>query len=217
VLTVRRCYQIVIAALVLFPATSSASTVLFTFSGTADASGFGLSSSEPFSITWSYDPTQPPFSTVGTPTFRAAYENIEATVQVGLYTVTTTSLIGVDHDNPGLGNDDSFLMSADTFLADTTIEGTINGITVGGYNLTILDENDPATMFSSTGLPTGASFVGSATLIEFSVSAQGSAAQIDQQLSPGSFTFTASAVPEPGTLGSCGIVLLFAYRRLRSR
>src|ERR1700758_4727598 len=82
-------------ALVLFGNISFASTI-FTFSGTVDATQFGLSSSEQLTVTWSYNPNQAASTIIGgPPPFRALYDNISAVFQVGTYAVTTTSLIDI--------------------------------------------------------------------------------------------------------------------------
>lgn len=192
-------------------------TLTFDFSGTADATAFGLSANEPFSVIWSYDPTQAPGSTVGgPPPFRVAYYNIEAVWTVGSYTVTTSSLIGIDNNNPGT-NDDSFQIGAANYLVGTTITGAINGIDVADASLTINDTSE--TMFSSTALPTDTSFINSATFIAIGLSDFSNQKQISQQFDANAVNF--QVIPEPGTLTlgllACALLVPIYNRKTKTR
>jgi len=180
----------------------------FTFSGTVNGTQFGLTSSEPLTVTWSYDPTQAPSTTLGgPPAFRALYDNISATFQVGTDVVTATALIDIDNNSPSDPGDE-FDLTAATFLTGTTVTGSINGISVGGVDLAIEDLSAGATMFSSLALPTDASFASSANFIQVEIDSTGNSDEILNQLSSGSYTFTSSSAPEPGTLATCFTALL---------
>lgn len=184
----------------------------FVFSGSVNATQFGLTASEPLTVTWSYNPSQPPIATAGgPPPLRAFYDNINAVFQVGPYTVTTTSLIAIDHDNPVDG--DLLELSAATSLGGTTLLGSINGIPVGEVDLKIGDFDPSPTMFSSLALPSNANYVNSANFIQAEIDNVPNTDHILQQFNSGSFALTETPVvlptPEPGTLALSSIAILF--------
>src|SRR4030088_15422 len=96
-----------------------------------------------------------------------------------------------------VGNEDEFLLAAAGYLGGTSASGSINGIDAYYFSLNISDTASPATIFSSVALPGNSSFASSATFIAFQIIDFSYTKQINDQLSPGSFTFTST--PEPGS------------------
>jgi hypothetical protein len=203
--------------LALFALPASPALVDFTFTSSVDATSFGLTGSEPLTISFSFDPTMVPFySTSHGLGDEAAYE-VAATYQVGGYTMVTDSDLWIQNRT----DYDAFNLSAASYVPGTSITGQLNGYDLNSIFFDLMDLVAPYGMFGSTSLPSDTAFAGQATLIrvDMSTPAGTSGPRILQSFSPGSYSFTAaeSGVPEPASIAlvGAGLAALVLCRRRR--
>ena len=95
----------------------------------------------------------------------------------------------------------------------------MNGFSFSSFSLTIVDQVPPITMLTSTNLPSTADFINQASFIGVSIDRETFGTVIHREdFGPGSYSFTASTVPEPATASLAGVALglVAIWRRMSS-
>jgi hypothetical protein len=193
-----------------------AATLEFVFSTTVDATDFGLSASEPITIRYRYDPiTVPLLYELGTPVVRTAYAPVEGRLLVGDDVVLIQGELALDDENSG---HDAYDFVAASFLADTSVSGSVNGTPIRSFELYFLDQSAPTSMLGSFVPPATTNFADQATLVrvDFRDSGSSIATRDFAPAQHGAFSFS---VPEPPTawqaLAIAPLAALAARRRRR--
>lgn len=201
----RRCMRstalAVIAALGLAPSVARATMLQFEFSTLVDATAFGLSASEPLLIRYRYDPfTVPLVAALGTPVVvRHLYGPVVGTFQVGGHVVRIEGQLSVDDENSG---HDSYNFYAANNVANTSVSGSVNGTSIHGFSLYLLDQAPPLTMLSSLDPPATTGFAAQATLVRATFRDFLNQKVVQRDFAPAELGLYSFTVPEPGVAAS---------------
>jgi hypothetical protein len=200
-------FSLLIAPFALAAVPSFGGTILFDFSANVDASQFGLSTSTPLTIQYSYDPSQGPlFGSSNGETYALNF-----TLQVGSNILNGQGEAVLLMSGPS----DQFFVFAANSSPPTLVTGSINGTTVTSIDLNILNNTPPVDMLSSLNLPASTGFAGQANFVGVDINDFSNTHTIVQQFGPSGFTFTAENVPEPttGLLVFAGCAMLWVVSR----
>jgi hypothetical protein len=192
-----------------------ASPVIFTFSGSVDASAFGLTAAEPLVFQVAYDSSQLPY-----PGSNSDFL-LPISMSVGGYVISEKGEVALTIQ-PTV---DSFQMGAAGYVSlgsyHEELNGLINGYDVWIGSLTIVDNAGPIDMLNSTNLPTSADFITRANIIGIDIENFSGTRKITKRFDANEYTLTVtSAAPEPTTrdlaLGGIAVFAILGSRRLRN-
>lgn len=185
---------IAIACCIGTAAPARAEPLEFVFTTTLDATDFGLSSLEPFTVRFRYDPlTVPLVISLGAPAVRSIYGPIRAWLEAGGDVVQIEAQLAIDDENNG---HDSFSLDAASYLVGTSLSGSIQGVGIRSMSLYFLEQSPPLTMFASLDPPGTVSFAVASTLIRLDVRGFGSEVAT-RDFAPAQFGAFGFMVPEP--------------------
>jgi len=188
----------------------------FEFQANVDATGFGLSASEPITVLFSYQPLLTPIVvSFGMPIVRTIYGPVDGSLEIHGEVVDLQAQVDIDDNNNG---NDEFDFYAANYVTGTSVLGSVNGTDLNSFSLTFLDSSQ--SMFDSTALPESVDFAQAAqhVFVEFEDYLNQKQVRTDFYLpaDAGSFAFTNPA-PEPASeplaLAALGALGLLASRR----
>jgi len=192
----------------------TAALLQFEFTTTVDATDFGLSSAEPLVIRYRYDPaTLPLVIEFGPPASRRIYGPVYGVALIGGDVVSIEGQLGVDDDNYG---HDAYDFYAASYVADTSVTGSVNGISISYFDLYLLDQTAPTSMLASLDPPSATAFASEASLVRVDLHDYFNSYVATRDFAPaehGLFSFT---VPEPAA-ASTALAALGALAGVASR
>jgi len=132
--------------------------------------------------------------------------------------VSFVAQLAIDDENNG---HDSYSLDAASYLANTTVTGSVSGISVSSFNLYLLDQTQPISMLSSLDPPAPAAFAYQASLVRAYFSDYSNQKVVIRDFAPVEFGLFDFTVPEPGAAGSAlaaaGTLAVVARRRVIAR
>lgn len=180
------------------PAAPSVADLLqFEFSTTVDATDFGLSAAEPITVRYRYDPaTLPLVIALGSPVVvRKIYGPVLGTATIHGDVVSIEGQLSIDDENSG---HDAYDFYAASYVVDTSVSGSVNGVSISYFDFYLLDQTPPTSMLASLDPPATTAFASQASLVRVHLRDYGGGHQMLRDFAPvehGLFSFT---VPEPG-------------------